>query len=201
MTISLPDWQGMFEPAAVHMLGEVFDEVWARIAPEIDKSRDDVKFARNQLALIVVRLAKDGQLSPLQITRTATRLMRQAYEMRRTHPLGGAWRPKTDSELYRLGVRRGAKMSRLSTRLARTDQGIRNLTRRIDLYRSRVVRKSKNPALAEQATQLLLAAQTTLAELLQYRKRLLHALEMEDFLSPQESRLPPRSPLVPRYLR
>jgi len=92
-------------------------------------------------------------------------------------------------------------MSRLNNRLARTDQGIRDLTRRIDLYHNRVVRKSKNPALAEQATQLLPAAQTALADLVHYRKRLLHALEMEDFLSPQESTLPTRSPQVPRYMR
>lgn len=61
------------------MLGEVFDQVWSCIAPEIGKSRDDVKFARNHLALLIVELAKDGQLSPLQITRTATRLMHERY--------------------------------------------------------------------------------------------------------------------------
>jgi hypothetical protein len=55
--------------------------------------------------------------------------------------------------------------------------------------------------LAEQAAQLLPAAQTALADLVRYRKRLLHALEMEDFLSPQESTLPTRSPQVPRYMR
>ena len=92
-------------------------------------------------------------------------------------------------------------MSRLNTRLARTDRGIDDLARRIELYRNRIARKSKNPALAEQATQLLPAAQTALADLVQYRKRLLHALEMEDFLSPQESTLPARSPQVPRYMR
>jgi hypothetical protein len=92
-------------------------------------------------------------------------------------------------------------MSRLTSRLARTDGAIRILTRRIELYRNRIARKSKNPALAEQATQLLPAAQAALVELVQYRKRLLHALEMEDFLSPQESTLPTRHPLVPRYLR
>ena len=80
MTLSLPQWQGTFDPTAVHMLGEVFDEVWACIAPEIGKSRDEVEFARNHFALIVIELAKDGQLSPLQITRTAARLMREAYK-------------------------------------------------------------------------------------------------------------------------
>jgi hypothetical protein len=97
--------------------------------------------------------------------------------------------------------RKEAKMSRLSIQLARTNLGIRDLAQRIDLYRNRTARKSKNPALAEQATQLLPAALTALAELLQYRKRLLHALEMEDFLSPEKSTLPKRHPQVPRYIR
>lgn len=71
--------QGTFDPSTVHMLGEVLDEVWASLAPEIGKSRADVEFARNHLALIIVDLAKDGQLSPLQIARTAARLMRDRY--------------------------------------------------------------------------------------------------------------------------
>jgi hypothetical protein len=80
MTLSLPKRQGAFDPTAVHMLGEIFDEVWASLAPEIGKSRRDMEFARNHLALIIVELAKDGQLSPLQIIRTAARLMREAYK-------------------------------------------------------------------------------------------------------------------------
>jgi len=92
-------------------------------------------------------------------------------------------------------------MSRLTSRLARTDQGIRELTQRIDLYRNRIARSSKNPALAEQATKLLPAASTTLSELVQYRKRLLHALEIEAFLSPQEVTFPTRRPQLPRYIR
>jgi hypothetical protein len=40
----------------------------------------DTEFARNHLALIIVELAKDGQLSPLQMTRTSARLMRDAYK-------------------------------------------------------------------------------------------------------------------------
>src|SRR5437870_5916063 len=92
------------------------------------------------------------------------------------------------------------RMSRLNNRLARTDQGIRDLARRIDLYHNRIARRSKNPASADQATQLLPPAQTALADLVQYRKRLLLALEMEHLLSPQESTLPARSPQVPRYM-
>jgi hypothetical protein len=92
-------------------------------------------------------------------------------------------------------------MSRLNTRLARTDRSIQDLAQRIELYRNRIARKSNNPALAQQATQLLPATQAAFAELVRYRKRLLHALEMEDFLSPQEPTLPTRSPQVPRYMR
>ena len=29
MTLSLPKRQGAFDPTAAHMLGEIFDEVWA----------------------------------------------------------------------------------------------------------------------------------------------------------------------------
>jgi hypothetical protein len=71
MTVSFPKWQGAFDSTAVHLLGEVFDEVWVSLAPEIGKSRCDIQFARNHLALIIVDLAKDGQLSPLQITRAS----------------------------------------------------------------------------------------------------------------------------------
>jgi len=49
------------------MLGDVFDEVWASLAPEISKSPCDIQFARNHLALIIVDLAKDGQLGPHQV--------------------------------------------------------------------------------------------------------------------------------------
>jgi hypothetical protein len=64
-------------PEAVQTLGEINDEIWARLSPEIGKSRDHVEFARDHLALTVADLAEDGQLSALQITRTAARLMRE----------------------------------------------------------------------------------------------------------------------------
>ena len=68
---------GSFEPASLHMLGEMFDEVWACIAPDIGNRREDVEAARNRLAAILLKLAKDGQFGPLQITRTSARLMRE----------------------------------------------------------------------------------------------------------------------------
>jgi len=77
-------------------------------------------------------------------------------------------------------------MSRLSSRLARTDERIRELNREMELCRNRVARKLKNPALAEQANRVLPALSADLGELLRYRKRLLRAVHAEDVLSPQE---------------
>ena len=86
-------------------------------------------------------------------------------------------------------------MCRLTNQLARIDRRIRELTQRIDLYRNRVARRSKNPALAEQADKLLPAMCAELDELGRYRKRLMHALEVEAFLSPD------RHPRIPHYVR
>jgi hypothetical protein len=76
-------------------------------------------------------------------------------------------------------------MTHLSDRLTRTDRLIRELTLRIELYRNRVARRSRNPALADQATQLLPATCKKLEELARYRRRLAHALEVDAYLSPQ----------------
>jgi hypothetical protein len=91
-------------------------------------------------------------------------------------------------------------MSRLADRLARIDRLIRALTQRIDLYRNRIARKSKNPALADQASQLLPAMCAKLDELARYRNRLIHGLEVEAYLSPYD-RIADRPPVVPRYMR
>ena len=79
---SKPEEWGSFDPIAVHMLGQLFDEVWASLAPEIDKCCYDMAMARDQLASILVELAKDGQFDAVQITRTTTRLMRECYNLR-----------------------------------------------------------------------------------------------------------------------
>lgn len=92
-------------------------------------------------------------------------------------------------------------MSSLINHLAKTDHRIRELTQRIDLYRNRIARRSKNPALAEQADQLLPAMSAQLDELGRYRKRLIHALEVDASLAPQASNIPPRHRLIPRYMR
>jgi hypothetical protein len=78
---------GAFESAALHRLGEIFDEVWSSLAPDIGKSGEETERARNRLALIVIELGKDGQLGDLQITRTAARLMRE--RALQTPPWGG----------------------------------------------------------------------------------------------------------------
>jgi hypothetical protein len=92
-------------------------------------------------------------------------------------------------------------MSRLTKSLARTDGAIRELTGRIELYRNRIARRSKNPALAAQAAQLLPSANAALDELVKYRKRLLHAAEVEANLSPHDVANPARPALIPRYIR
>jgi hypothetical protein len=74
-----PEEWGSFDPIAVHKLGQLFDEVWASLAPEILKCCDDIAMARDHLASLLVELAKDSQLDSSQITRTTTRVMRERY--------------------------------------------------------------------------------------------------------------------------
>jgi hypothetical protein len=77
--------------------------------------------------------------------------------------------------------------------MARTDRQIRELNERIELLRNRVARKSKNPALAAQANQLLLAMRAQRQELVRLRKRLVHGLEVEAYLSAQVDDAEPRT--------
>jgi hypothetical protein len=58
-----------FEPDWVKMLGEIFDEVWACVAPDLCGQDEDIDAERIRLAVIVLDLAKDGQLGPQQIAR------------------------------------------------------------------------------------------------------------------------------------
>jgi hypothetical protein len=67
-----------YEARTLTMLGKVFDEVWASVAPDFGDDTDEIEDAQIRLATIILKLAKDHQLGPLQITRTATRLVRQA---------------------------------------------------------------------------------------------------------------------------
>lgn len=91
-------------------------------------------------------------------------------------------------------------MSALTKHLAKTDHRIGELTEQIDLYRDRVDSGLENPALAEQAQQLLPALRAELAELTRYRKRLIGAIEIAASLSP-EAAPPRRGPVIPPYMR
>jgi hypothetical protein len=68
-----------FDPADLKCLRDVFDEVWTSIAPNYRKDAATAGAAQQKLATIILDLAKDGQLGPLQITRTAGRLMREDF--------------------------------------------------------------------------------------------------------------------------
>jgi hypothetical protein len=92
-------------------------------------------------------------------------------------------------------------MSRLISRLAKTDQCIRKLTTRMELYRNRVARASKNPAMAEQAKQLLPIMGAHLDELTRLRKRLLHALAVEAYLAQPDHTASKHRFVLPPYLR
>ena len=91
-------------------------------------------------------------------------------------------------------------MSSLTNHLAKTDYRISELTEQINLHRNRVHKELENPALAEDAQQLLPALGAELAELTQYRKRLIRALEVEASLSPVAAP-PRRGPVIPPYMR
>jgi hypothetical protein len=92
-------------------------------------------------------------------------------------------------------------MTRIAQRLQETDRRIRDANHRIDLYRRRVASRGKNPALAEQAGQLLPVFLDHVRKLVMYRKRLMHALELETSLAPQNNKIPSRPPQLPRYMR
>jgi hypothetical protein len=75
-----------FEPPELKMLGGIFDEVWARVAPDFSGGPDEIEVVRMRLAMIILDLAKDGQLGALQIARTASRLIRQTSPRRNVNP-------------------------------------------------------------------------------------------------------------------
>jgi hypothetical protein len=61
----------------LRVLDMLLDEVWASVAGEVAAKGMDAEAARERLGCIVLALAQDGQLGPLQITRTAGRLFRE----------------------------------------------------------------------------------------------------------------------------
>lgn len=70
-------------------------------------------------------------------------------------------------------------MSGKSRRLAEADRRIRDATLRIDLYRNRIARRHRNPALAEQAEQLLPLMLAHLKELVCFRRNLATAIDLQ----------------------
>jgi len=68
-----------FESEMLKMLGEVFDEVWASVVADFAGYPDQNETLRFRIATIILTLAKGGQLGPLQITRTAGRLIREEH--------------------------------------------------------------------------------------------------------------------------
>ena len=65
-------------PEVLKELADLSDEVWASVAAEFSDDPDEIETAQIRLATIILDLAKNGQLSPLEITQTASRLMRRA---------------------------------------------------------------------------------------------------------------------------
>jgi hypothetical protein len=66
-------------PAALRMVGSVFDTVWAPVVRDFGDHPDEIETARIQVAAIIFDLARDGQLGPHQIAHTADRLIRQTH--------------------------------------------------------------------------------------------------------------------------
>lgn len=64
-------------PEALKMLGQLYDEVWASVAADFGDDPDEIETAQIRLATIILDLARDGELGPLQITATAAGLIRE----------------------------------------------------------------------------------------------------------------------------
>jgi hypothetical protein len=67
-----------YEADTLAILRNVFDAVWASVAPDFGDDPEEIEDARIRLATIVLALAKDHQLGALEISRTASRLIYQA---------------------------------------------------------------------------------------------------------------------------
>ena len=66
-----------YDPAELKQLMLIFDEVWASLTMDGFGRGGHVAPQRDRLATIILDLASDGQLDALEITRTASRLMRE----------------------------------------------------------------------------------------------------------------------------
>ena len=84
--VRTPDSNVSSPPEALGMLGELFDEVWASVVADFGDGPDQIETARLRLTTIVLDLANDGELSPLQITATAAGLIREKLPQRPSLP-------------------------------------------------------------------------------------------------------------------
>ena len=66
------------------MLGELSNEVWASLAGDISGDPDEIETAQIRLATIILDLAKGRRLGQLEITQTASRLMRRQMSTRQS---------------------------------------------------------------------------------------------------------------------
>jgi hypothetical protein len=75
-----------YEADTLAVLRKVFDEVWASVAPDFGGDPEELEDARIRLATIILTLAKDHQLGPTEIERTASRLIREAGAKSKASP-------------------------------------------------------------------------------------------------------------------
>jgi hypothetical protein len=69
-----------YDADTLAVLRQVFDDVWASVAPDFGDYPEEIADARIRLATIVLALAKDHQLGPLEIARTVSRLIRNYHQ-------------------------------------------------------------------------------------------------------------------------
>jgi hypothetical protein len=71
-----------FDPDEIKRLVTLFDEIWASLAEQGFGKDGRTAAERDRLASIILDLARDRQLGDLEITRTASRLMRERRRSR-----------------------------------------------------------------------------------------------------------------------
>jgi hypothetical protein len=64
-----PTHSATYDPRQLHILGQVFDAAWVRIAPAISIRSSSADAARTKLAKIVLQVAQDGVSTPDEMTR------------------------------------------------------------------------------------------------------------------------------------
>jgi hypothetical protein len=72
---SAPLVSGFYEPHQLNALGKAFDDVWARIGPNIGSHPVAVEIARITLAEIIFSLARRGNFDPQWLADNATGVM------------------------------------------------------------------------------------------------------------------------------